>query len=173
VTADAALVCRPAILDDAGSATGSADAGDAAAAALGEWRDFAANACVACPSREIFCDDLGGPQATFDFATGALRLNLSPGVAEVVSGTIQLDLYAIGDAGFSSRNVTASLTVNGNTLTADFAGDLPPGLYSVYITDLVIRDSCGGTTTFGGFQFRTAFSSNVDSGTLVNIYCET
>ena len=153
---DAGLICDP-MPGDAG-----------ADAMVSQWRDWAANACKACPTKAVTCAQLEGVGFSFDPTTKLLTLTVAPGVAEVVSGDVSFDWDALAaDGGYNNGSVQAvALSVDKNTLTASLTGQVPDGVYALYSIQVNLTDACGTVTSETDFK-----QADVDAGTL-NIYCE-
>jgi hypothetical protein len=138
------------------------------------WRDFAAGVCKACPaSSYVGCSDLIGGGASFDLATRVLTVHVTPGLAEVVSASLQFDpQYYLPDGGFGSGARTAPGTPRGNTITWDLAPLIPGTLTAIYNGYLTLTDACGTVSTDTGDVLEVQLSPNPDGGRqLVRIDC--
>jgi hypothetical protein len=150
-TFDAGLQCPALAVPDPGDA---ADAGDAASEFVNEaglllrWRDWSANACRNCPAVAVECPALVAT-ASFDPTTGALRLELAAGTAELISGTISFHWDALDDeGGYVSGTASVPFVVEKNALTADLSNQLPAGLTFIYNINVLLTDACGMASEF-------------------------
>ena len=132
---------------DGGLMCQSTDAG--ADASEGEWRDWAAGVCRACPASPIGCAQLlGPPVSVVDFATRQATVHVAEGTAEVTSGSAVVRYrYLTEDNATFEQLVTLPIQVSENTITIDLAGEIPPDIQSAFVQlDLTLTDACGRTT---------------------------
>jgi hypothetical protein len=138
-----------------------------------QWRDFAAGACKACPGAYLGCNQLIGGGASFDLASRVLTLHVAPGLAQVVSASLQANLnYALPDGGFSSPTRTVQGTPQRNAITFDLAPFIPGTLTSMYNGYVTVTDACGSVSTDSGDVLEIILTPNPDGGPqLIGIDC--
>jgi hypothetical protein len=162
---DSGPLCPDVPAGDSGVAGAGPDA------TIGQWRDWATATCQPCPAREIECGDLEGA-ATFDTATKVLRIQLAPGIAQLVSARLVISAFdgTYPDGGNIDAQATATFTVDENTLTADLSAQVPDGVDFVQSIELELDDACGLQSTVGPLWSYPEVPA--DSATIINIYCE-
>ncbi len=154
---------------DGGAADGSAaDSGDGGGTVY-KWRDWANNACRDCPATTVGCTDFEGA-STFDPATRILTLELAPGTADIISGTVGLLWQGpLADGGSITSSFTNAVpfTVDKNTLTADFSAEVPANFTSISSIGMELHDACGAT------DYPPLMHAVMpEAGTVLPVYCE-
>ena len=129
VPIDAALACN---LLDAGVDASGFDA-SALVCPVGQWRDFAATTCKACPSAQTTCatitrgaldaGEAGSPDWFLNFSAQQQRITttVAPGTAQIVYATATAAIGSCFSAnGVASSTVDVPVSINGNELVSTF-----------------------------------------------------
>ncbi len=129
VPLDAALACN---LLDAGVDASGFDAA-ALVCPIGQWRDFAATTCKACPSAQTTCatitrglldaGEAGSPDWSINYAALQQKIitTVAPGTAQIVYATATAAVGSCFSAdGTASNTVDVPVSINGNELVSTF-----------------------------------------------------
>jgi hypothetical protein len=140
VPIDAALAaCN---LLDAGVDASGFDA-SALVCPAGQWRDFAASTCKACPSAQTTCatitrgeldaGEAGSPDWILNFSAAQQKITttVAPGTAQIVYATATADVGTCFSAnGTPSNTVDVPVSINGNELVSTFPSQPVDGSFS-------------------------------------------
>jgi hypothetical protein len=130
-----------------------------------EWRDFAANACRACPASPPGCGDF--TSFTFDPGTSILTAVVGAGLDELVSAEFNATYTATTDGGYAYGQVNANAVVRGNTLTVDLSKVLPSRTVEINGATFDVKDACGQTVIGDACLVMALRSDTTDAGSWV------
>lgn len=135
-----------------GGPDGAVDGGPLCA--KGQWRDFFASTCKACPATAVTCSDFQPPVATttpirYSYVQQYLAFELPPGRAQIMGGTAEVTLSSCysNSAHSTITATTYPVRAEGDLLYVDFNGDVNGSKSPCGVVTLTLRDACCGQSS--------------------------